>query len=336
MSRIASFAVILPCVLFVASSSHAVDLDAMLIERPLAEGLGIEGVLTIWDETPRMYTSLGEPTKKGATKYVYEGRRVTLIVESTFTADKRYAVSSIGVRGRDERVRSGAGVHLGDSEERVIAILGQPGARPPGQLSYPQMGVDFTLAKGKGDSAPVVVGIDVHRAAIDAAEPPAPAPAAAPAPAPDTAPPRLDFTLAHLSMPLTERWVAQKPLTLTGGVVLTASGTARVEVSLCFDCSPAVEKLVQDKESALGPNRLSAEKRSLDAAARTAMGVDDGYAALYGPVAGVTPTWLLALRKAERTWLITISVLAPAEPEVLADLVQILRQVRTAVPEVAP
>ena len=33
--------------------------EAVLVERPLTEGVGLEGVITIYDDTPAMFRSLG-------------------------------------------------------------------------------------------------------------------------------------------------------------------------------------------------------------------------------------------------------------------------------------
>ena len=314
----------------VSGVALAVDVDRLLADKVIAEGTGIEHVLTVYDDSPRIFASLGEPTETGGDLYLYKGKGSTLVIQTTFS-DGKHRVTTLTVSGTDPRIHTEKGVHLLDQPDRVIALLGDPAERSDSRLGYPGLGVSFALSAIEKGGPAVVTGIEVRRPVGEAPAVPVAPPTALPVPSGG-----LDFSKTGLFAPLTERWIEVEPIGPKGGLVRSFSGSAEVRVAACQKCKAEVEAQVLALEKELGPNRISEAKQRIDEVSRVAMGIDNGYAGVYGKALTETPRWLLALRSGQRTWLVTIALLRPAEPEIRADIVALLRAVRVLAPSGAP
>lgn len=336
-----------------ATFGVAVGPDVVLIERPLTEGVGVEGVLTVYDETPRMFRSLGEPTRAGGGKYVYEGVGMKLVIAADYREGK-FPITAITASGTDTRVRTGSGVRLGDEPAQVIAVLGEPTTQSETELAYPGLGVAFTLAKPKGAASNakagsprrVVAGITITRPdptlQVAAPAPGAPVVAVAPEPKVPAALP-LGESLASFGVDLVlgKRWTkdaATEPFAPGANAARYAldGSAATLRVDACADCQAAVEERVRAREAALGPNRLTDGARRFDERMKELVQADDGYAGVYGPPILGRSTWLLALRRGARTVLIELELSPSAGSNVMLDslseVVGLLRSLRLVVP----
>lgn len=336
-----------------ATLAVATGPDAALIERPLTEGVGLEGVLTIYDETPRMFRSLGEPTRAGGGKYVYEGAGIKLVIAADYR-DGKFPITAITASGSDDRVRTGTGVRLGDEPAQVVAVLGEPTSRTDSELGYPGLGVTFTLGKPKGAPSNakagsprrVVTAITITRPelTIQAA---APEPGVPPIPpAPETKVPAV-LTSGETLVPfgvdlvLGKRWTkdaATEPFA-PGAVAARFAldrSAATLRVDACADCQAAVEERVRTREGELGPNRLTDGARRFDDRMKELVQADDGYAGVYGPPILGRTTWVLALRRGARTVLIELELSPKAGSDLvldsLSEVVGLLRSLRLVVP----
>lgn len=341
-------------VLLLSWSAAAIDFERIALETPLTPGVGLEGALTIYDETPRMFRSLGQPTRSGGGKYVYEGTRATIVIEASYEQG-RFPIRSLTVLGRDPRLHTPEGAAAGDEPTRVASLYGPPAEESDTRLRYPALGLELMLGPGEANpenpaaGAPrrVVTGFVIRRAELDeapsevpgevpseppgtpAVEPaapgePTPSPAVVPAVVPAES--GVSFHVAGLALSLGPRWRTERLVDRAGGVARAREGGGTVSVERCERCEKAVEDKVKALEAQLGPNRLPAARQTLDDDFRKAVGADSGYAAVYGAVGGTTPTWVLALRRGVVTWLVVISLtsLEPS-PDLTADVLGALR-----------
>ncbi len=345
-----------------ASAAAAVDFERIALETPITEGLGLENILTINDETPRMFRSLGQPTRSGGGKYVYEGKKASIVVEANYE-NGRFPIRSITVLGRDARIKTLAGAAAGDEPSRIVALYGEPAAQSETRLDYPALGLELLLGKGTASEdtpaaagAPlrVVTGFVVKRATLGVpGELPTPLPEA-PVAAPEST--GVAFQPAGVALALGARWRVDAAVTRAGGTARSDGGEIRVErCEACAGrrgcvgpttpyttCEEQVEARVRTIEEALGPNRLPEARRTLDAELLATIGAESGYAAVHGPLGGNTPTWVLALRRGAAgripsgtdTWLIVLTLTGSEPlPEITADVLGALRSLTLVRPD---
>lgn len=97
-----------------------------LHSRPMVEGLGFEGALTVFDEVRRMHRKLGKPSKRSDLYYRYEGGGFILEVFGRYEAG-RFEIARIRYSGdKRRRIRTDTGFRLGDPISQVLDAHGPP------------------------------------------------------------------------------------------------------------------------------------------------------------------------------------------------------------------
>ena len=85
--------------------------------KTLVEGLGFEGGLTVFDDTPRMFRRLGHPTTlpRFPLWYFYDAGSYKITVKAAYIGG-RFQVKSIQYSGdRQRRFATNQGIRLGDT-----------------------------------------------------------------------------------------------------------------------------------------------------------------------------------------------------------------------------
>ena len=315
--------------------------------RTLTEGVGIEGVLTVFDETPRMYRSLGDPRRdqRYPLWYFYDQGPFRLTVRAA-VKDGRFLIQSIlytGDNGTPKALVTSRGIRLGAHIDQVIEIYGKPGSRTPQELRYPGAGVVFHMGK-RGD----VIGITVERPTGKTpnmpgrhATKPHPVPEqakpeelhATPAP-PLVAPsPPKPTGLADLGLmvPHTSAWKPAAPLTASGGKLTAAGGVVELAIWTCTGCAEQLVERVRAFEKEMdSPNRIPKELTDLDRRSLERVGAERGYVGRYVPVGGGRLVWLLAYQQKERSHMLVLSLRTdqPAQQPNVALVADVLDGIR--------
>ncbi len=299
----------------------------------LIEGLGYEGILTVYDETPRMYRRLGTPRTdpKRPLWYFYDSGPFRLVVRAEYR-DSRFFVASIQAAGGERgRIVTNSGVRSGDPLRKVIDTHGEPERIEGQDYVYESRGVTYNVGK---DST--IVGIVVYR-------PKGPGAKTVPPPATPVDEKEGPSTLAELfkpaapstpqpadlgvEIPLSDRF---KPFgeATAAGAAWTARGVT-VRASVCTDCALELAVTVRSYEAALPENRIPPALRAGDDADRTRTGAELTYFGFYPGPAGEDPVWLVAIRKGLRSVMITISVrTAEVDTATLQDVATLLQGIK--------
>ncbi len=293
--------------------------------KALVAGLGFEGVLTVFDETPRMFTSLGQPRQRPEYKlwYFYEGGKIDLVVRAEFH-DGRFLVRSMRASGRPGALRTARGITLGQPASRAVAVYGEPDEQKPGRLTYHSRGIAFLLGK-----TGAIIGIEVSRPSLGGAPDPREEkpPVRTPDPVP-AAPAVPTITDLGLSIPTPDSWVQAGEPTLELQELMGDGGAVRVRVEVCRDCSERLGEQIKHFESARTPNVIPRAVRDVDRRWLEAIGADAGYLGRYAE--GDVIEWLLALRRGRRAWMVSIQLdtSRPLSQAILSDVARALAGVR--------
>ena len=309
--------------------------------RPMVEGLGFEGALTVFDEVRRMHRKLGKPSKRSDLYYRYEGGGFILEVFGRYEAG-RFEIARIRYSGDERRrIRTDTGFRLGDPISQVLDSHGPPDSSAGGTYVWTARGVTYEVGTTATISAitvyrPIAVSPSDKRTQLVALEtapsvsPSAPSNNSEGAAAPlvlDTAP---TLTLADIgiSIPLST-WTTTTPLTHTGAAFSTPEGIAVLDISTCTSCDQVIIDAASDREKRLGNNVLLPSDRQPDRASLARLGADRAYVGVYHSLSKDETTWMWALRAGQRSWLITMTVRTDIahHPEV-AFALQVIRGLR--------
>jgi hypothetical protein len=293
--------------------------------KPLVEGLGFEGVLTVFDQTPRMFRTLGQPLQRAqfALWYFYEGGELELVVRAEYH-DGKYLVRSIRATGRPGAVVSGKGIKLGDPASRVIAVHGPPESRPAGKLVYAARGAIFYIGK-----ANMVIGIEVSRPGLSPdkeAQPEVTPPVGTPNEVPvERVPTMADLGIA---VPTPGSWVQAGEPTLDVQEMMGDGGAIRLRVEACRDCASKLGDRITRLETTRTTNEVPAALRDVDRAWLERLGAEAGYVGRYED--GSIREWLVALRRGRRAWIVTLrlDLSKPVSQAVLVDVSKALNGIR--------
>ncbi|MEC8023148.1 MAG: hypothetical protein VX223_04395 [Myxococcota bacterium] len=307
---------------------------AALRSRPLVEGLGFEGALTVFDEIKRMHRKLGKPTVRADLYYRYEGSGYVLEVFGRYE-EGRFEVAKIHYSDDEERrIRTDTGFRLGDPISRVLEHHGTPDSVEDGAYIWDSKGVTYHI----GPSG-TVNGITVFRPKTRGDTPRLPSVAkpyrSRPAAVRDGTPPVMTLADIQLSIPL-GGWQVTTPVTESGAVFVSKDEVATIDISTCVNCEQVIIDAARDREERLGVNLLKKDQRQIRGKDARDFGVDLGYLGVYRNSRTATVSWLWALRSQGRSWLITLSVRAdrPHHPDIGKALrvIQELRVVKSPPP----
>ncbi|MFT5430479.1 MAG: hypothetical protein ACI9OJ_001154 [Myxococcota bacterium] len=297
-----------------AAPAHARSYDEVIRGKTLVEGLGFEGVLTVYDETTRMFKTLGQPREdpKYPEWYFYDFGTAKLTVRAKYT-DGKFLITFIRyARDENASVATNSGIRLGESAARIMARLGEPEKRGARSLEYPGRGVTYHIGKRSE-----VIGVTVYRPSKQVTSPDGapPIPAAKPVKTE-----RAPLGELGLEVALGPRW--SKPvLNGTSGASVALGGVAKLTVITTCDgdeCRDIIQQGVQDIESDLGANRLEEKHRLLEGDGAAARGADKVYVGRYSKFVGGRSTWLFALTRGTRYVVATLAVTSDdlSQPEI--------------------
>ncbi|HIA00370.1 MAG TPA: hypothetical protein EYN66_00375 [Myxococcales bacterium] len=292
--------------------------------KTLVEGLGFEGALTVFDDTPRMFRRLGHPNTLARFPlwYFYDAGQYKVTVNAEYVAG-RFQVRSIQYSGdRRRRFVTNQGIRLGDSVQKIIDVYGEPDTKAvvnsvqkvKGRtLSYKARGIAFNVGKVSR-----VIAINVfrpERLQVESVEAAAPKKGAGIV---DTdAPihlikPDLERLLKledlGLSLQLPEEWTPVVPLTESGGSYAEKAGRLSLNISVCKACGKSILEKVTEFEKQRPSNRVPENLRWLVEDLAAVRNAERVYMGLYMDTGDNRPTWLVALQKGRKVVLVALSV----------------------------
>ena len=354
--------------LFVASAAGASDYTLAVKDKSLVEGLGFEGALTVYDETPRLYRNLGQPVKRPDFPlwYFYNTGSFHVTVRAEYT-DGRFLIRSIQLSGKsDGAPRTNQGIRLGDPLSRLHESHGPAEVIDGADHTYPSRGVTFHM-----DTNSSIVGITVYRPVRGARAKPQPrgpdlklpvAPTAARllvvarVAADETSRPQSAPVGAVLAAPAEDHALAvYTPTALDGdgglarlGIALAIPGTWRQEkliaqwrsldlrgsvgVVACQECAGTLGDRIRAFEKTQPQNLIDEALRNVGHASLSRMGAESAYLGRYETADKAT--WLVALRRADRGWLVKLEVdrRTPLDQEAMGAIATLLKSVKLLTP----
>jgi hypothetical protein len=344
--RVAILTTVLALFAFNASAFAEYQYERALKGKALVEGLGFEGAVTVFDETPRMFRRLGHPNTfpRFPLWYFYEAGDYKITVNAEYR-DGRFQVKSIQYSNdRQRRFVTDQGIRLRDPVQRIIDLYGEPDAQPTVNtvkktngraLSYRTRGITFHVGK-----ASTVIGITVFRTVRDESEEDAIKPGEN-EPVKDTGdapvhvvkpnPERLIKPAAlGLSLILPEGWSSVLPLTEKGGTYAEKAGRLSLNIIACRDCKDSIEQRVAEFEKQRPNNRIPEAQRWLSEEAAGARNAAKVYMGLFVENSDNRPTWLVALQSGQNVVLVSLVAKKkePLVPKLQRHVVSILKQLR--------
>lgn len=318
-----------------AASAQPISYEQAVLDKPLVEGLGFEGAITVFDKTIRMFNNLGEPKKypEYPLWYFYDTASFKLTIRGVFEANE-YMVKSIRYSAdKARRLKTARGARLGDPAEQIEKLYGKAEVARAGELVYPSMGVTFYL-----DKSAVVTAIQVYRPSVRAPTPgPAPQkpvekPRTEPLAKPTVEPaaPRAATPADYgLDLPLPAAWTITGKPTPTHLVIASPRGVARVEVEACLDCAGSLRDMIVAFEKDHGANAVPEALRNIQTDRLERLRAESGYYGLFHGKPSQT-TWLVVLRKGNRAWRLTfeLKLNVPRDQSVLSALAHALAGLR--------
>ena len=304
--------VLCPC-----SASAAGLYERALHGKPLVEGLGFEGVLTIFDETPRMFRSLGCNPLRSADKphhYRYASGAFLLTVQAEYQ-DGRFLVDTIQYsRDPGRNIATARGIRLQDPVGRVVDEYGNPDQVDGNHHIYRQLGVSFSLDEGKR-----VVSISVFRPKDSVREPVSkPTERTIPIVGEGKVVPSVGRGLpdapARLGVRLTlgSDWRLVGRPTSSEFTALGWEGRVMLRLVRCRRCGDRVSRTMKFLEGVAGANMLAPRLRSMDRDALQRVGVEAGLIGVYSGLAGGRTVWFMAVKRRPH-WLLVVMTGVDAE-----------------------
>lgn len=330
--------VIVLLMVMVPSIALAQDYVDRVRGKRISEGVGIEGVITVFDETPRMFSSLGSPRTEVRYPlwYFYDDGDFKLTLRAEYTREK-FMVRTIEYsddRGQARALRTGEGITLGDPVTRVIEVYGAAPEVNAGAHRYPAWGVSFKV----GGKPAAVTSITVfrpngapvrRRTPLVAPSPPKPVVAPAPAQPTPRPTPRGPAELG-LDLPPSPAWRPVGEVTLTHGVFQSADGALELIVDVCSTCAGGADAtVVEALTKRYGPNRLSPVQTRPPRAEVLRLGARRAYLARYGAPfqRGTAWAYVLAGRRGHLQAVLRLVATRPTAAQ-LSGLVAVLRGLR--------
>jgi len=321
-SATAAQAALLTVVLLFTPAAQAIDKYERAIQtKKLVEGLGFEGVLTVFDETPRMYNMLGDPRRdlKHPGWYFYDSDAspVSIAVFAEYR-EQRFFIKSIQYGGEPGRgVVTNTGIRLGDPISKVTQANGDAESVRGNQYIYASRGVTYFVGRKS-----TIIAIQVFRpgpkAPTTSDVPPAlrnrpgPETPGLPGVTPAVAKVRpLGLLDAGLSLPMPSEWTPVGTLTREHMRFRGADGAVTLDVKACVGCAAKLGDKVREFEGARSENQIPVPLRDVDRRWLTRMNAETGYVGLY--LSEARREWLIAIRKDKRAWMVTV-VLDTARP----------------------
>ncbi len=303
--------------------------------KGLSEGVGIEGIITVYDETPRMWLSLGPPRTEAQYPlwYFYDDGPFKLTLRAQLE-NRKFKVRSIkysGDRAKVPALKTRAGITLRDTGARVLEVYGQPESVSGTEYRYPARGVSFHLSAKAGHVTAITVfrsnGEPVKRVDVPATLP------LSPKVVPVKTTPVKDVPVggpASFGLLTGLTWRVVGKLEAHSGTFRTSSGALEMHVSSCGDCQPLDKawKTLREKFYSVGGPPVRAALSSSELAR---IGARRGYAAQFLESAKVASgriwVYLLVRKVGQVEVSIRLVPKRPTQPQ-LAELVRLLRELR--------
>ncbi len=317
------------------SASAAGLYERALYGKPLVEGLGFEGVLTIFDETPRMFRSLGRKPMRSADKphhYRYASGAFLLTVQAEYR-DGRFMVDTIQYsRDPGRNIATARGIRLQDPVGRVVDEYGNPDQVDGNEHFYRRLGVSFSLDEGNR-----VVAIAVFRPEDAIVGPESEVTektifTGGEAKVSSGAENALLDAPGQLGVRLTlgPDWRLMGHPTSRDLTALGWEGRVMLRLVRCRRCGKRVSRTMKLLEGIAGPNMLAPRFRSMDREALLRVGGEAGLLGVYSGLLGGRTAWLMAVKK-RSDWLLLVMTGVDAEhltSEAQRGIVDILKGIQ--------
>lgn len=277
--------------------------------KALVEGLGFEGVLTVFDETPRMYRTLGQPRTYAEYPlwYFYDSGTFKVTIQAEWR-NERFLVKSIRYTGDPARsIASNQGIRLGDPIGRVVEANGEAELVRGSDFIYASRGVTYHIG-----TQSTVIGVTVYRPHFKPLAPEVSPPVAEPGqePSPTSDPPAAPrvsgLDAFGVAVPLEGGWTPDGEVSSASGRFLGAAGKMVLAVRRCGECAADLGAMIREVEQRQSPNRVPQAHRDVPQERLQVYGADAAYLGRYDTQTGFL--WLIGLRRGQAAWLLTLAV----------------------------
>ena len=313
----------------VCLDATAAQYERALEDKVLTEGLGFEGVLTVYDETPRMFRSLGRDpirSQKKGLEYTYNSGGFHVVVSAEYQ-DGRFVIQKIQYSNdKQRRLRTERGIRLMDVGARVTDEYGDAGVRQERLLTYRDRGISFRLDENNrvieiavfrpvkrpqqpDDEADAPVVVETSKSARSSTVNPGP---------------------LELSWSPGKEWRVLRESRNKGFSATTNDGKLFVRVVSCSNCATAIRRTKRLLEACTRWRAPPSDRLPTPIDWLKEFGADAGSIDVYPQFMGDRKAWFLTLKRDQR-WtqvLITTSSVEHLAANVQHQLLSVFRGIR--------